>query len=204
MSNLSIEVKHLWGVDDNTSEDVIRAVHFLSSQPSRTSSSECEKLKHLITTLSTLPPNSDMCSIAYVSYFDVDDNTFCEQYSSNLRPCMIRNCCEKDEWRALERWNSIGALKRWYAHIPIRITEVKDNPGARSEPLRIPLANYLSYCSNDSGGADFPWYGFDDNLRYVPSSLRDSSCTPIVPAFTNCSHCYTSTVKSVRRCSRTL
>ncbi len=166
--DLSREVKSLWGIDDKTSEDVIKAVHFLSSQLSRTSSSETENLKNVITSLSTMSPNSQKCAIPYLDYFDVDEGTFCEQYSAKLRPCMIRNCCEKDEWRARERWSSMEALRRWYAHIPIRVTEMKDHPGAKSEPLRIPLANYISYCSNDSGGADFPWYGFDDDLRFVP------------------------------------
>jgi hypothetical protein len=168
--DLSSEVKSLWGVDANASEDVIKAVHFLSSQFSRTSSAESENLQNVISTLSSMSPNSQQCAISYIDYYDVDENMFCEQYSAKLRPCMIRNCCEKDEWRARERWSSLEALNRWYAHIPIRVTEMKDNPGAKSEPLRVPLANYISYCANDSGGADFPWYGFDDDLRFVSSS----------------------------------
>ena len=41
---------------------------------------------------------------------------------------------------------------------------MRDDPASAPRPLRVPLKKYLHYAEADSGGADFPWYGFDDNL----------------------------------------
>ena len=166
---LSEEIQRLWDIRENTPLDVIRAVQFLSLQNSRTSFEDLERLRTLIDSLSTLPSHGT--SLEYIDYNEVTDDEFSERFSAKLRPCMIRNCCEKDKWRARERWHSGKDLMQWYPHIPIRITEMKSHPGAKSEPVRIPLANYISYSSKDSGGADFPWYGFDDNLRLVRDLL---------------------------------
>ena len=162
-STLDSKVLSLWGIDKNTSLDVIKAVQFLSTQHSRTSSSDAVNLQTLIHAMNETNDNEQ--SIEYINYEDVSDYDFSIRFSEKLLPCMIRNCCEKDNWRARDRWRTVDELKSWYGDVPIRITEMKSHPAAKSEPLRIPLSNYLAYCSNDSGGADFPWYGFDDNFR---------------------------------------
>jgi hypothetical protein len=173
-NELSADVQGLWGVNEQTAVDIIRAVRFLSLQQSRTSSEDAVRLKDLVDSLSTLHPDTGERSLEYIDYYNVTDDEFSERFSSKLRPCMIRNCCKKDNWRALERWRSAEDLAKWYPHIPIRITEMKSHPGAKSEPVRIPLVNYISYCTKDSGGADFPWYGFDDNLRLSIESVGRS------------------------------
>jgi len=122
----------------------------------------------------------------YLDSSSLSVEEFDEKYAAAGRPCMVRGVTA--HWRAADRWKSPQDFAKWYGDVAIRVTERKEDPASLPQPLRLPIAKYIAYAQADSGGADFPYYGFDDDLSGARQVLaRDADWH--VPSF--CSQdCY--------------
>jgi hypothetical protein len=168
----------LWALDEGANEELKRSVQYLNTQLLRTTSEESAANKEVIHELSKLSePSQGIEKIEYINRDDYSVKEFQDQFLANGRPCMIRGLCH--DWKASTRWKSPADMKRWHGDMPVRITEFKIHPSANPGPLRIPLKNYLEYAEQDSGGADFPWYGFDDDFEQERANLLQDWEVPI-------------------------
>jgi hypothetical protein len=168
----------LWGLDELASDDLKRSIQYLNMQELRTISKEYATNSEVIRHLSHLSePSQGIEHIEYINQSDFTVQQFQDRFLAHGRPCMIRGSC--DDWKATTRWQSSSDLKQWHGDVPIRITEIKLHASAKARSLRIPLKNYLNYAERDSGGADFPWYGFDDDFEDERSVLLDDWELPL-------------------------
>ncbi len=156
------------GVSPTDSADLCADVAHLSQQELRTCAVRRGAWGALISQLSARE-GVRFGGLDYLDAGDLAREDFDARYVAAARPCMVRGCTT--QWRAASRWKSPADLARWYGDVGIRITETRDDPGAMPRALRMPLSKYLQYAEADSGGADFPWYGFEDDLTGERSVL---------------------------------
>jgi hypothetical protein len=160
----------LWGLDEAASDDLKRSALYLNMQELRTTSEGYATNSEVIRHLSHLTePSQGIEHIEYINQSDFTVQQFQDQFLAHGRPCMIRGSC--NDWKATQRWQSPADIKQWHGDVPIRITEIKLHASAKAQSLRIPLKNYLTYAEQDSGRADFPWYGLDVKKSAVPDAL---------------------------------
>ena len=152
---------HAWGVSPGDSAELGKSIAYLSQQDLRTDTKNREAWRALIERLS-VGEGVRFGDLDYLEAASLSQEDFDARYVAAAQPCMVRGCTS--QWRAASRWKSAEDMAAWYGDVGIRITEVRDDPGAVPRALRVPLSKYLQYAKDDSGGADFPWYGFEDDL----------------------------------------
>ena len=156
-----------WWAAEDASKEVLRAIEQLSSQEHRSSTSDMEANRELISqdSLRQVETSAYVTGIEYIDESSVGIQEFASRFVAPGRPCMIQGCAEK--WPASNKWASASALVQSHGDVEVRVTELFSLPrsyfpSAKASPVRIPLKHYCAYA--ESNIADFPWYGFDDNF----------------------------------------
>lgn len=180
MVALDSVILKLWGLEAEgwaASEDLKRSIAHLSSQEPRSKTDEAACHQAVIEELKLCDPLAEgVEGIEYVNEAEVCLEEFNQKFIAHSKPCMIRGACEG--WKAVKKWACVQDLVRTHGNIPIRITECKDHPSAMAKPLRVPLRNFCSYVEGDSGGAEFPWYGFEDDFGGERQALLEDYEVP--------------------------
>ncbi|EKX52696.1 hypothetical protein GUITHDRAFT_101854 [Guillardia theta CCMP2712] len=182
---LSEADRKLWALGSQQDVDQLLAqdVQFLCSQSSRTCRDRSGEFNKCLDAVKDLQPRG--CnSIEYIQSSEQTTEAFHRNYAAQGRPCMILGCSHG--WRAKERWRGAEELVRWYGDVAVRVTEIADAKTNVARPLRISLRHYVSYASQDSGGAEFPcWILFppisDDEVLKSLGIEKNSYKNKMVP-----------------------